>query len=108
MRIKTVAILVCQFTNMGKQKKTRGEGGADLAAAKQLVRVEEAVKVWDTPITEERKNWTTQYLEEKLREKHKGRLTQEAAVALTKGDRNVERMVDKHGMKMRASDLAWA
>ena len=105
---KTVAILVCQFTNMGKKKKMRGEGGADPAAAKQLVRVEEVVKVWDTPITEERKNWTTQYFEKKLWEKHEGQLTQGAAVALTQRDRNMERMVDAKGLKMRALDLAWA
>ena len=89
---------------MSKQKESRG------ATAKQLVWVEEVEKVWDTPITGERKDWTTQYLaiEEKLREKHEGRLTQEAAVALTKRDRNVEKMVGKHGLKMRVSDLTWA
>ena len=65
-------------------------------------------KVWDTPITQERKDWATQYLEKKLTEKHEGRLTQEAAVALTKKDSNVERIVGKHKLKMRASDLAWA
>ena len=92
---------------MGKKKKTRGKGGADPAAAKQLVPVEEVVKVWDTPITEERKNWTEQYLEKKLRGKHEGGLTQRAAEALATRDRTMERMVTAKGLKMRASDLAW-
>ena len=107
---KTVAIFGRQFMNMGKQKKMRGEGGADPAATKQLVQVEEVVKVWDTPITEERKNWMVQYLKERLRKKHRGQLTQEAAcaVALMKRDRNVERMVGKHRLKMQALDLMWA
>lgn len=94
---------------MGKKKNTRCEGGADPAAAKQLVLAEELVKVRDTPITEERKNWTKQYLEKKLREKHEGKLTQRAAEALTTRDRTMERMVTAKGrLKMRASDLAWA
>ena len=65
-------------------------------------------KVWGTPITQERTDWMTQYLEERLLEKHEGRLTQKTAVALTTRDKHMERMVDRHELKMRSSDLVWA
>ena len=58
------------------------------------------VKLWDTPITEERKNWTKQYLKKKLLEKHEVELTQRAAKALTTRDRTMERMVTANGLKM--------
>ena len=88
--------------NMSKQRKPK------CATAKQNVLVEEVEKVWGTLITQERKDWTTQHLEGKLRKEHNRLLTQEAAVKLAKRDRRVERMVTKHKLEMRAPDLAWA
>ena len=72
---KTVAIFVCQNTNMSREQQQRGKGGADPATEMQLALVREVVEVWGTPITEERKNWTTEYLEKRLQKKHDGKLT---------------------------------
>ena len=51
------------------------------------------VEVWEAPITEERKKWTTDYLEKRLKKEHEGQLTQKAAEALATRDRNLQRMV---------------
>ena len=89
---------------MSREQQQRGEGGAAPATEMQLALMQEGtrevVEVWETPITEERKNWTKQYLEKKLREKHDVKLTQGAAEALVTMDRKMERMVKDNGLKM--------
>ena len=60
---KTVLICGCQNTNMGKGQQQRGEGGAAPATEMQSALVQEGtrevVEVWEEPITEEWKQWTT-------------------------------------------------
>ena len=68
--------------------------------AKQNGWVEEAEKVWGTPITPKANEWITRHLEVKLLKEHNGRLTQDATVALAKRDTRVERYVKLHGLDM--------
>ena len=68
----------------------------------------EVETVWGEPISQEAKEWFSQRLETKLRKDHNGRLTQEAAVALTMRDRQMQRYVNAKGLQMRAPDVAWA
>ena len=46
------------------------------------------------------------HLEAKLLKEHDGKLTQDAAVALAKRDKRVERYVKTHGLEMQAADMA--
>ena len=63
---------------------------------------------WGEPISEKAKQWVSWHFEEKLRRDHGGRLTQEAACAMTKKDKKLQRYVITEGLKMRPSDVAWA
>ena len=63
---------------------------------------------WGEPISEKAKQWVSWHFEEKLRRDHGGALTQEAACALTKKDKKLQRYVVSEGLQMRASDVAWA
>ena len=63
---------------------------------------------WGEPISEKAKQWVSWHFEEKLRRDHGGALTQEAACALTKKDKKLQRYVNSEGLQMRASDVAWA
>ena len=88
--------------NMSGLQKKKG------AAASQSVWVGDVETVWGTPISQESKEWFSRRLETKLRTNHEGRLTQEAAVEVTKRDRQMQRHVTEKGLQMRASDMAWA
>ena len=63
---------------------------------------------WAEPISEEAKLWVSWHFEEKLQRDHGGRLTQEAACALTRKDKKLQRYVAAQGLKMRPSDVAWS
>ena len=63
---------------------------------------------WAEPISEEAKLWVSWHFEEKLLRDHGGRLTQEAACALTRKDKKLQRYVVAKGLKMRPSDVAWS
>ena len=63
---------------------------------------------WAEPISEEAKLWVSQHFEGKLQRDHGGSLTQEAACAMTKKDKKLQRYVAAQGLKMRPSDVAWA
>ena len=97
---KTVAIFRGQYTKMSNQKKKQR------VTARKNVWVEPAGQVWGTPITPEAKEWTMRHLEAKLLKEHDGKLTHDAAVALAKRDKRVERYVKTHGLEMQAADMA--
>ena len=99
---KTVMIFKShRMTMSGRQKKKS-------RATSQAVWVGEVEMVWGTPISKESMEWFSLHLETKLQTDHGGRLTQEAAVAVTKRDRAMQRHVSRKGLQMRAADVAWA
>ena len=63
---------------------------------------------WAEPISEEAKLWVSQHFEGKLQRDHGGSLTQEAACAMTRKDKKLQRYVVAQGLDMRPSDVAWA
>ena len=63
---------------------------------------------WAEPISEEAKLWVSQHFEGRLLRDHGGSLTQEAACAMTKKDKKLQRYVLSEGLGMRPSDVAWA
>ena len=91
-KVKTVMTLESRCMEMSGRQKEKG------AAASQTVWVGEVETVWGTPISQESKEWFSRRLETKLRTDHEGRLTQEAAVALTIKDRQMQRYVNAKGM----------
>ena len=88
------------------EKTGRAAPATELQLAVLQEMPQEAVEVWDEPITEELKDWTMKYFEGLMQKNHGGWFTQEAAEALTTRDRNVQRKVQK--LEMKAADLAWA
>ena len=92
------------------REQQRGEGGADPATEMQLALVQEGTReveeVWEAPITEELKKWTTDCLKKRLREKHEGKLTAAGGRGLgDKGQKNAEdgaeRGLDDEGVGSR-------
>ena len=97
----------CHLVNV-KRPRLRGLPDQMYCTVRQKVWVGEVETVWGTPISQEAKEWVSWRLEKKLLKNHNGRLTQSAAVEVTKRDKTVERYVEKKGLQMRAADVAWA
>ena len=72
---------------MRGSQKTKGKKKAK--TANREVWAGDVETEWAEPISEEAKRWFSQHLEKKLRLYHGGRLTQQAAVALTIKDRQM-------------------
>ena len=100
-KIKTVMIFKSRCMNMSDLQEKKS------AAASQTVWVGEVEKVWGTPISQESKEWVSRRLETMLQKDHEGRLTQRAAVEVTKRDRQMQRHVTEKGLQMRGLRGAW-
>ena len=91
---------------MSSTQGTRGKTATRKAKLKRWAGDEKLE--WAEPISEEQKLWVSQHFEGKLQRDHGGSLTQEAACAMTRKDKKLQRYVAAQGLDMRPSDVAWA